>query len=97
MKTQLTARDWFGKASAGLVLGFVIALGVSGLVSLALGVGDAYFSTTGQFTMWLIAPVWSLILAFCFLFRSGLRAWVLLGIVALIAWAALYVLGGTAL
>ncbi|MFI8666406.1 hypothetical protein ACIGGE_08225 [Qipengyuania sp. NPDC077410] len=92
MKARLTSRDWFGKASAGLVLGLAIALGISGLLAEAMGLKDTYFSLQGQLTMWLMAPVWAMILSFCFLFRSGQRAWAVLGALTAVFWIALYLL-----
>lgn len=96
MKRGLTSRDWFGKASAAVVLGFALSLGLSGLLAWAIGVGDTYFSTRGQLTMWVIAPLWCGILSFCFLFRSGLRAWTMLGAASAAVWLALYLLGALA-
>ncbi len=93
MKAQLTSRDWFGKASAGLVLGLAIALGLSGLLAEAMGLKDTYFSLQGQLTMWLMAPVWAIILSFCFLFRSGQRAWAVLSALTAVIWISLYLLG----
>lgn len=90
---QLTSRNWLGKASAGLILGFVLALGLSGLLAWAIGVSDTFFSTRGQLTMWSIAPVWCTVLSLCFLFRSGARAWIVLGLASAIVWAALYGVG----
>ena len=74
-RRPLSSRDWFGKTAAAFILGFTLALGCAGLFRIAAGVGDAYFSTKGQFAMWLMAPLWALTLSFCFLFRSSLRAW----------------------
>ena len=93
---QLTSKDWFGKASAGLLPGFGIALGISGLLFHALGIGESYFSLAGQFTMWIIAPVWCLILSLCFLFGSGQRAWLWLGAGCAAIWGALFLMGGFA-
>lgn len=93
MSAPLTSRDWFGKASAGLILGFAIALGVSGLLFWAMGVTEGYFSLRGQLTMWIIAPIWCGILSFCFLFRSGMRAWLVLGAAAAAIWLALFATG----
>ncbi len=90
MKEGLTSRDWFGKASAGLVLGFIVSLGLSGLLAWALGVSDTYMSTKGQVAMWVLAPLWAGILSFCFLFRSGPRAWAVLALLAAVIWAALW-------
>ncbi|KMS51935.1 hypothetical protein V474_02500 [Novosphingobium barchaimii LL02] len=93
MNTQLTSRHWLGKASAGLILGFTLALGFSGLLAWAIGVSDTFFSTKGQVTMWSISPVWCIVLSLCFLFRSGLRAWIVLGLANAVVWAALFATG----
>ncbi|MEE4451006.1 hypothetical protein [Novosphingobium resinovorum] len=90
---RLTSRDWLGKASAGLVLGFVLALGLSGLLAWAIGVSDTFFSARGQLAMWSMSPVWCIVLSLCFLFRSGLRAWAVLGLASAAVWAALYATG----
>jgi hypothetical protein len=88
-----SSRDWLGKASAGLILGFALSLGLSGLLAAAIGVGDTYFSTRGQLTMWVIAPLWCGFLSFCFLFRSGRRAWLWLGAATAAVWLALFLMG----
>lgn len=93
MRAPLSSRDWFGKASAGLVAGFALTLGLSGLIAWAIGVGDTYFSTRGQLTMWVMSPIWCLILSFCFLFRSGAQAWGMLGAAAGLVWLALFATG----
>jgi len=97
MKRELTAKNWFGKASAGVILGFLLALGASGLFRTLAGIGESYFSTQGQFSMWMIAPIWVLILSFCFLFGSGGRAWAWLALANLLLWSLLAALGGLAL
>lgn len=96
MTGTVSSRDWFGKASAGLLLGFVLALGAAGLFKRAMGLGDTFFSTQGQFSMWLMSPVWAGVLSFCFLFRSTRAAWGWLGLAAGIVWATLFVSGGVA-
>ena len=93
---EISSRDWLGKGSAGLLLGFVIALGASGLLKLATGVGDTFFSTKGQLSMWLMAPVWAGVLSFCFLFSSTRRAWGWLALAAGMMWGLLFVAGGLA-
>ncbi len=93
MSVELTSRNWFGKASAGTILGLAIAVGISGLLSWALGIGDTYFSLPGQFTMWIVSPIWCGILSFCFLFRSGARAWAILGLATAAVWLALLATG----
>lgn len=77
----LSSRDWFGKGSAGLALGFVLALEAAGLfLRLTPQGGGAKL----QLAMWLMAPVWALIFSFVFLFRSSARAWAVLGLAALL-------------
>lgn len=93
MKRALTSRDWFGKASAGLILGFLLALGSGGLFRVLLGVKDSFFSTRGQLSMWMISPIWALILSFCFMFRSGARAWGWLAAANLALWGLVWLLG----
>ncbi|MCJ2182069.1 hypothetical protein MTR62_05035 [Novosphingobium sp. 1949] len=95
-RPALSSRNWLGKASAGLVLGFVLALGLAGLTYWAIGAGEGALSTKAQFTMWLMAPVWALVLSFCFLFRSGPRAWAVLGLACALVWLALFATGALA-
>lgn len=94
---QLSSRDWFGKASAGLVLGLLFALGVSGLIKQALGAPDRVLSLEGQISMWMMAPIWCLILSLCFLFASPGRAWGWLALANGLLWGALWLMGGLAL
>ncbi len=93
MSQPLTAKNWFGKATAGFILGLAIAIGLSGIVGWSLGLQDTFVSLPGQFTMWIVSPIWCAILSFCFLFRSGPRAWGVLGLAAGAIWLALYALG----
>lgn len=94
MNHQFSSRDWFGKVSAAVILGFVLALGSAGLFRALSGVDNAYFTTKGQFSMWMMAPVWALVLSFCFLFRSGWRAWLWLAGANIAVWGAIALLGG---
>lgn len=94
MSKPLSSRDWFGKSAAGLILGFALALGAAGVFQRLAGVGDTFFSTKGQFAMWLMSPVWALTLSFCFLFRSATRAWSWLAGANLLVWGLVLLLGG---
>lgn len=75
--TDLT-RHWLAKGLAGLILGLAIAIGVSGLLVWA-GPGAPEASDKYMVMMWAVILVWMLVLTFCFLFRSGWRAWAWLG------------------
>lgn len=65
--------DWWLKTLAGLILGFTLALGLVGLFAW-FGPGGIDADTKVQFNMWMIPPIWLLILSFSFLFKNGLRA-----------------------
>lgn len=97
---RYSSRNWFGKASAGAILGLALALALSGLFAWLWPGGLMHSSGKTQLNMWLMSPIWALILGFCFLFRSGLRAWLWLGGMTIVSFAALFavksVLGGAA-
>ena len=40
MKRALSSKDWLGKSSAGLILGFLLALGAGGLFKVRGSGGD---------------------------------------------------------
>lgn len=84
-----TGKGWLGKASAGIILGFTLALGISGLFMWITSSGLMAGSGKTQFAMWLVAPIWAGIASFCFLFRSGWRAWGWLALANAIAFALL--------
>ena len=94
MRHQLSSRDWFGKASAALILGFLLALGTAGLFRILGSVEDAFMSTKGQVAMWMMAPVWALVLSLCFFFRSGVHAWGWLAAANAVLWSMIAILGG---
>ncbi|AFJ01367.1 hypothetical protein Q7C_186 [Methylophaga frappieri] len=72
-KTEPMRNDWLSKTLAGLILGFFIALATTGLIYLLPL--KIRISAEAQLIMWLLPPIWLTILSTCFLFRSGLRAW----------------------
>ena len=89
-RVRLQSRHWFGKTVAGVVLGFGLALALSGLFAwLSLGGIDAG-GGKAQFNMWLMAPLWAGVLSFVYLFRDSLRAWLWLGAANALAFAALW-------
>lgn len=97
---RYSSRNWFGKASAGLILGFGLALALTGIWAWAGPGGVMDSSGKTQLNMWVMAPVWTLTLSFCFFFRTGLRAWAWLSLANLIAFSILFLakfmLGGSA-
>lgn len=82
--------DWWGKASAGAILGLGLALSLVGLYAY-LGPGGINDSG-GRYSLmrYLEALVWIMVFGFCFLFRNGRAAWAWLGAANLISFAALF-------
>jgi len=65
--------DWVSKTLAGLLLGFSLANVASGLLMTRLR--DVPLEVSGQLAMWLMPPVWLLVLSLVYFFSSGARAW----------------------
>lgn len=65
--------DWVSKTLAGLLLGLTLAIIASGLLMVRLD--GIPLPVSGQLAMWLVPPVWLLVLSLVYFFRSGLRAW----------------------
>lgn len=83
-------RDWVSKTLAGVLLGGLLALGASGLLSLWLQ--PMPLPTRGQLVMWSVAPIWLGICSGVYFFTSGLRAWLWLGATTLLIHAAWFAL-----
>ena len=81
--------DWWTKSLAGLILGFTLALGLVGLFAW-FGPGGIDADTKVQFNMWLITPIWLLILSFSFMFKTGLRAIGYLSLFNILTYIVLY-------
>lgn len=86
-RQELTSRNWFGKVSAAIVLGFTLTMALTSIFNALLSKGDSYFTPQGQMAMWLCSPIWCLILSFCFFFQSTARAWTWLFAGNVVAWA----------
>ncbi len=59
---------------AGLVAGFVFAIGSSGVIAFGLGLLGAG-ATRAQFTMWVVLPLWLTVWACVYRARSVGSAW----------------------
>src|SRR5215469_1881306 len=68
-------RDWWSKSIAGTVLGFTLAMALSGVFMRVMALNGSPAGMSTQLAMWLVPPVWLTVLSFVFLFRSGWRAW----------------------
>ncbi|MNU94302.1 hypothetical protein D3C71_842800 [compost metagenome] len=89
-RIRLQSNHWFGKTCAGVVLGFGLALAVSGLFAWLGPDGINAGGGKNQFNMWLMAPLWATVLSFVYLFRSSLRAWLWLGAANVLAFGLLW-------
>lgn len=82
--------DWWQKSLAGVVLGYAIALAISGLFAW-LGYGGIDAPQKVQFNMWIISPIWLTILSFSFMFPTGVSAIKWLGSANLVAYTLLFI------
>jgi len=89
-QTLYTSKNWLGKTAAGVILGFGLAIALSGLFAWLGPMGLEGGSGKLQLTMWITAPIWITVISTCFLFKTGLRAWAWLGAANIIAFAGLY-------
>lgn len=92
-RVRLDSRHWLGKTLAAVVLGYTLAVALSGVVAW-LTPGGLQGAGKIQFNMWMIAPLWATVLGFVYFFRDSLRAWLWLGLANVVAFALLWVLQG---
>ena len=85
--------DWWLKSLTGLILGFAFALAMSGIFAWEGPDGIAVPNKV-QFNMWILAPIWMLMLSFVYLFKTGVRALLWYGSVCIAAYAVLYMVRG---
>ncbi|WP_299002035.1 hypothetical protein [uncultured Shewanella sp.] len=83
-KTKIQA-DWWSKSLSGAILGFTLAILLSGIFAWA-GYGGIDAPAKVQFNMWIISPIWLLVLSFVYLFQSGKSAFFWLLACNIIAW-----------
>lgn len=88
----ITSRDWFGKTLAAVTLGFLLAVGISGLWAWFGPGGIRGGPAKVQITMWMVPLWWGLACSFVFLFPSTRAAWGWLGLFNIVVWGML--LGG---
>jgi hypothetical protein len=75
---------WTGKTTAGIVCGFTLALALSGLL-VRLAPGSSGDATKAETAMLSVPLVWTAVFSAAYLFRTGLRAWLGLGALSLLA------------
>jgi hypothetical protein len=79
---------WLSKSLAGTVLGFGLAIALSGLFAW-VGPGGLAPLNKYQFNMWIVPPLWLGVLSTVFLFGSAMRAWLWLSAANVLAFGAL--------
>jgi len=84
-------QDWIGKTSAGVILGFCLAISLAGTLAW-LGPGGLDAKNKFQFILWIVPPIWLGVAAFCYFFRTGLQAWLWLGSANLLAYGMMVLL-----
>lgn len=84
-----TRTTWLSLSLAGTLLGFGLAIALSGLFAW-LGPGGMVPLNKYQFNMWIVPPLWLAACAAVFMARSAWRAWAWLGAANVLAYAALF-------
>ncbi|AZR83298.1 hypothetical protein AYJ59_12625 [Thiomicrospira sp. S5] len=79
VETRPFQNDWIAKTLAGVLLGFTLGVGISGLF-MAFS-GDILASVKVQLAMWIVTPVWLVVISASYAFRNGWQAWLWLGLV----------------
>jgi hypothetical protein len=76
--TRLTANEkiqphWWVKTIAGTIFGLTLAYAFVGIFAW-YGYGGINTPVKVQFNMWMISPIWMLVLSFSYLFKTGINA-----------------------
>ena len=69
--------QWWGKTLVGFILGLAIAYGLVAIFTW-FGPGGIDAKDKVQFNMWMISPIWLLILSFVYLFKTTKTAFLYL-------------------
>lgn len=90
----LDGTGWTGKVLAGLILGATLAIGLMGILGLLFHADAELKTAASQILRWFPGPVWGLVVAFSFLFRSPRQAWLTLVLVNAGVWVLFFLLHG---
>ena len=80
---------WWTKTLSGTLLGLTLAYALVGLFAW-YGPGGISAPAKVQFNMWLISPVWLIILSFSYMFRTGAHSLIYLGMANIIFYGLLF-------
>ncbi|GAC17862.1 hypothetical protein [Paraglaciecola arctica] len=64
---------WWLKTFAGAILGFTFSYAIVAIFAW-FGSGGIGATAKIQFNMWMISPIWLLVLSFSYLFKTGVKA-----------------------
>ena len=91
---RLTNHQWLAKLMAALVAGTLLSLGSMAVLGVLCHANGDARNASSQFLMWFAIMAWFALVGSCFLFRSGLRAWAVLGGAAFVVWGLFAILTG---
>jgi len=80
---------WWLKTVAGVLLGFTLAYAFVAIFAW-FGPGGITAPVKVQFNMWMISPIWLMVLSFSYLFKTGLKAVVYLTFANVIAYSVFF-------
>jgi succinate dehydrogenase hydrophobic anchor subunit len=84
---------WWVKTMAGLILGLTFSYALVAIYAW-YGPGGIDAVVKSQFNMWMISPIWMLVLSFSYLFKTGLKAVIYLTCANLVAYGIYFFLRG---
>lgn len=82
---------WWSKTFAGLILGLTFAFACVALFAW-FGPGGINAPAKVQFNMWMISPIWLMVLSLSYLFKTGMKAVVYLMSANIIAYGLFFLL-----
>ncbi|GAA0823173.1 hypothetical protein GCM10009111_32440 [Colwellia asteriadis] len=83
---------WWLKTFAGLLFGLTLAYALVGMFAW-YGLGGIDAPVKVQFNMWMLSPIWLTVLTLTYLFKTGLKAFIYLGLANIVAYSVFFILG----
>ncbi|GMM83411.1 hypothetical protein [Pseudoalteromonas sp. MTN2-4] len=76
--------QWWGKTAVGVFLGLALSYGIVALIvwfgpdSINTNLSDQRLLWKTQFNMWIVTPIWMLIVSFIYMFKTTRQAFIYL-------------------